>query len=115
MDENKEKTGFLHDKSNFENINNKSYFNNKIDNRGFNIISYGQRSLKVLLTISWISAAFTAFVSPYFVFAGILFGVLSNRIIKGSGNAAIITNIVLAAVNFIFGLLMMLSIGRLVK
>lgn len=64
-------------------------------------------NMKIYLVISWISAAFTAFVSPYFAAVGITFGLLSNKILGRSGNAAIITNIVVAIINFIFWIIMM--------
>lgn len=70
------------------------------------------RSHRIFLVLSWVSAAFTAFVSAYFAIPGILFGALANRISRGSGNAAIITNIVLAIVNLLFGLFLVYVLRR---
>lgn len=70
------------------------------------------RSHRIFLVLSWVSAAFTAFVSAYFAIPGILLGALANRISRGSGNAAIITNIVLAVVNLLFGLFFVYVLRR---
>lgn len=56
------------------------------------------------IILGWVSAALTAFVSPYFAVLGIVFGVLANRKSRGSGTVIIITNVVLAAINILFGL-----------
>lgn len=68
---------------------------------------------RTLIGIGWVSAALTAFVSPYFVFLGVLVGVLANRQEKGSGNNVIITNIVVAALNILFGFFLILSMRRM--
>lgn len=61
---------------------------------------------KILIVLGWITAGLTAFISPLFAVAGISFGVLANKEIKGSGNAVIIATIVLAVINLIFGLIL---------
>lgn len=70
------------------------------------------KSNRIFLVLSWISAAFTACVSPYFAVPGILLGAFANRAAPGSGNAAIITNVVLAVINLVFGLFLMFSLRR---
>ncbi|MGI6778809.1 MAG: hypothetical protein ACOX7R_12635 [Acetivibrionales bacterium] len=60
------------------------------------------KNARTFLILGWVSAAFTAFISPLFAIAGIVFGVLANGRIGGSGNAVIITNIVLAVLNMVF-------------
>lgn len=59
---------------------------------------------RIFIILGWICAALTAFISPLFAIGGIIFGALANRLARGSGNALIITNIVLAVINIIFGL-----------
>lgn len=61
-------------------------------------------SSRMYVVLGWISAALTLFVSPWFAIAGIVFGILANRQARGSGNAVLITNVVLAAVNILFSL-----------
>jgi hypothetical protein len=70
-------------------------------------------SSRTFLVIAWISAALAAFVSPYFAISGIVFGVLANRQAKGSGTAVIITNVVLAAINLLFGFIIVMAIRRI--
>lgn len=70
-------------------------------------------SSRTLLILGWISAALTAFISPYFAIAGIAFGVMANRQVKGSGNAVIVTNIVLAVINLLFGLFLIVALRRM--
>jgi hypothetical protein len=53
-------------------------------------------------------------ISPWFAIVGIVFGVLANRTTRGSGNAVIITNVVLAAVNLIFGLFLIAAMRRMI-
>lgn len=67
---------------------------------------------RAFLTIGWICAALTAFVSPFFALAGIAFGSFANRQSPGSGNIIIITNIVLAAINILFGLFLIIAVKR---
>ncbi|MCX8131343.1 MAG: hypothetical protein N3I35_14780 [Clostridia bacterium] len=73
------------------------------------------QSMRRFIVLGWISAALTAFVSPLFAIAGIIFGVLINRQSKGKGNVIIITNTVLAAINIIFGfgILLLVSMSRI--
>lgn len=104
----------------WENIDDRQYFESyKFENerqvfvhRPINSEVAIPRGIRLFLVLSWICAAFTAFVSPYFAIPGILLGAVSNRMAKGSGNAAIITNLVLAIVNLIFGFFLMASLGR---
>lgn len=70
-------------------------------------------SSRTLVIISWISAAFAAFLSPYFGIIGIFAGVLANRQVRGSGNAAIIANVVVAAINLLFGFYFVVSMRRM--
>lgn len=70
-------------------------------------------STRTFLILGWVCAAFTAFISPYFAIAGITFGVLLNRQSRGSGNAVIVTNIVLALVNLLFGLFLIVALRRM--
>lgn len=70
-------------------------------------------SSRTFLIIGWVSAALAAFVSPWFAIAGIVFGVLANRQARGSGTAVIITNVVLAAINLIFGFVIIMTIRRM--
>ena len=70
-------------------------------------------TVRTFLILGWVSAALTAFISPYFAIIGVLFGVLANRRESGSGNAVIITNVVLAAINIIFGFFLIVSLRRL--
>jgi hypothetical protein len=62
------------------------------------------------IVLGWICAALTAFVYPLFAIAGIIFGVLANRRAERSGNAVIITNIVVAVafylLRFIFSIVL---------
>lgn len=69
-------------------------------------------NVRTFIILAWISAGLTAFISAYFAIAGVTFGILANRQARGSGNPAIITNIVLAVINFIFGLLFLWGLGR---
>jgi hypothetical protein len=67
---------------------------------------------RTFIILGWISAALTAFISAYFAIAGVTFGVLANRKVKGSGNIVIITNVVLAGINLIFGLVLFWKLRR---
>ena len=70
-------------------------------------------SSRMFLILGWISAALTAFISPYFAIAGISFGALANKQDRGSGNAVITTNIVLAIINLLFGLFLIVALRRM--
>ena len=63
--------------------------------------------------LGWVSAGLAAFLSPLFAIAGIAFGTLLNKQRSKSGNSIIITNIVVAAVNIIFGLVLIASLRRM--
>ena len=67
---------------------------------GAAVLSANSRLFTVL---GWVSAALTAFVSPLFSIAGIVFGIILNRQAKGSGNMIVTTNLVLGVANFILG------------
>lgn len=69
-------------------------------------------SPRTLLILGWISAALTAFISPFFAIVGVALGVFANRHAKDSGNVVIITNIVLAAINILFGLFLIVAVRR---
>jgi len=69
---------------------------------------------RTFIVLGWISAVLTAFISPFFAIAGIVFGVLANRQARSSGNAVIATNIVLAAINVIFGLFFITTVRRMI-
>ena len=58
-----------------------------------------------LALLGWISAALTFLISPRFSIPGVIFGVMVNRDTRGRGNAIIITNVVLAALGMILGLI----------
>lgn len=68
---------------------------------------------KAFLILGWVSAAFAAFIHPLFAIAGIVFGVLVNRHEGSKGNAIIITNIVVAALNILFGLFLVIAMRRM--
>jgi hypothetical protein len=62
--------------------------------------------------LGWVSAALSAFISPLFAIAGIIFGVLLNKQAKGKGNPIIIVNIFLAAINIVFGIFLLRMMPR---
>lgn len=88
--------------------------NYTMDDRG-NIRNIGNtaairgKNARAYLILGWISAAFTLLISPLFAIAGIIFGILVNQRGGGRGNAVIITNIVLGALNMFFGVLLGLT------
>ncbi|HHX18209.1 MAG TPA: hypothetical protein GX727_05060 [Clostridium sp.] len=55
-----------------------------------------KKDSKKYVVLGWISAALTIFISPIFAILGVIFGILLNEQIRGSGNIIIITNVVLA-------------------
>lgn len=57
------------------------------------------------VVIGWICAALTLLWSPFFAIAGIVFGVLANSQLRGSGNTLIVTNVVFAVLNILFRLI----------
>ena len=71
------------------------------------------RNTTIFTVIGWVCAALTAFVSPLFAIGGICFGVLLNRSHRGRGNVIIITNVVLAIINLIFGLFLVMAARRM--
>jgi len=68
-----------------------------------NKFAYKEDYVKLYVILGWISAALTFFISPLFQIAGITFGILLNRQIKGSGNTLIIANVVLGLINLVLG------------
>lgn len=68
-----------------------------------------ERSSRVYVILGWVCAAFTLFtsvyLSPLFAAGGVIFGILLNRQIEGSGNVLIISNIVLGIINIGLGVL----------
>lgn len=99
---------------NNEKINNYSLDNNgKIRASGRDTAAATRTNTKTFTILGWISAGLAAFISPFFAIAGVLFGSLVNRQEKGRGNAIIITNIVLAAINIVFGLILMVLWRRM--
>lgn len=69
---------------------------------------------KLYVILGWISAALTFFISPLFAVAGIAFGILLNRQIKGSGNTLIIANVALGLINLILGVVFVLLTERMI-
>jgi hypothetical protein len=69
---------------------------------------------KLYVILGWISAALTFFISPLFAVAGITFGILLNKQIKGSGNTLIIANIVLGFMNLVLGVVFVLLADRII-
>lgn len=67
---------------------------------------------RTYLILGWISAVFTALISPFFAIPGIIFGVLANKKAKGRGNAVIIVNVILALLFFVaIGFLRQMGFG----
>lgn len=99
--------------------------NNNIDINSFSMDEKGnikserngalaiQSSPRMFIILGWVSAALTAFVSPFFAIPGIIFGILANRQTAGKGNIIVVANIVLAAVNLIFGMFLMVAVRRM--
>lgn len=69
---------------------------------------------KLYVILGWVSAALTFFISPLFAVAGITFGFLLNKQIKGSGNTLIIANIVLGLMNLVLGVIFVLLADRII-
>lgn len=74
------------------------------NNRKADILAVSENA-KLYVILGWISAALTFFISPLFAIAGITFGVLLNRQIKGSGNTLIIANVVIGIFNLVLGMI----------
>lgn len=74
----------------------------KIRNRANGTVALGKSS-RLFIILGWVSTALAAFVSPIFAIAGIIFGVLLNRKVKGQGNMIIITSVVLGLAKFVLG------------
>jgi hypothetical protein len=94
-------TGYKGDDINRFSLDEKGNLHN--EGQGTTAAAIAAPKARTYIILGWVSTAFTAFISPLFAIAGIIFGVLANRKEKGRGNAVIITNIVLAAVNILFG------------
>ncbi|HOQ00284.1 MAG TPA: hypothetical protein PK604_05530 [Acetivibrio clariflavus] len=71
-------------------------------------LNYSEENVKLYVILGWISAALTIFISPLFAIAGMTFGILLNRKIKGSGNTLIIANLALGIINILLGMLYVL-------
>jgi hypothetical protein len=71
---------------------------------GNNGVAVFARSSRIYIVLGWVCAALTAFIHPFFAIAGIIFGVSVNKQSIGRGNAIIISNIVLAAINIILSM-----------
>ena len=69
---------------------------------------------KLYVILGWISAALTFFVSPLVAIAGIAFGIILNRQIKGSGNTLIIANVALGLINLILRVVFVLLTERMI-
>ncbi|TYQ17665.1 UNVERIFIED_CONTAM: hypothetical protein Cloal_0023 [Acetivibrio alkalicellulosi] len=67
-----------------------------------------EKNSTLFVILGWICAALTVFISPLFAIPGVVFGVMLNRQIRGSGNILIITNTVLALISFSFNLIYIL-------
>lgn len=102
------------------NMNENNHENNHENNEKENVVDFNDKTevgideegtaaapagFKIFLVIGWISAALTLLISPIFAIAAIVFGIISNSQIRGSGNALIVAGIVAAAVNFVIGYL----------
>lgn len=77
-----------------------------------------ERMSRIYVILGWICAALTLFtsiyISPLFALSGIIFGILLNRQISGSGNIIIITNIVLALINIALGVIFIYIKGAMI-
>ena len=62
---------------------------------GQNGIVVLSESIKIYTILGWVSISLASFVSPIFAIAGIIFGVLVNKKVKGRGNIIIIASVVL--------------------
>lgn len=83
-------------------------------NRRHDVAVAVPENAKLYVILGWISAALTFFISPLFAVAGITFGLLLNRQIKGSGKTLIIANVVLGLMNLVLGIIFVLLAERLV-
>ena len=83
-------------------------------NRRHDVAVAVPENAKLYVILGWISAALTFFISPLFAVAGIAFGLLLNRQMKGSGNTLIIANVVLGLMNLVLGIIFVLLAERLV-
>ncbi|HHV30276.1 hypothetical protein [Acetivibrio mesophilus] len=71
-----------------------------------------KRINQLYVVLGWISAVMTIFISPLIAIAGITFGVILNRQMRGSGNAVIIANISLALINIVFNVIIIMLAGN---
>lgn len=101
------------------------YYNGKSDDQDFHKVQMdinnrhegtlaAPENAKLYVILGWISAALTFFISPLFAIAGIAFGILLNRQIKGSGNTLIIANVALGLINLILGVVFVLLTERMI-
>ncbi len=100
-------------------------FNGKSDDQDFHKVHFNTtnrheaavavpENAKLYVILGWISAALTFFISPLFAVAGIAFGILLNRQIKGSGNTLIIANVALGLINLILGVVFVILTERMI-
>ena len=88
--------------------NHDSLVNSSTINKGHNDTLVVSQNTMLYVILGWISAALTIFISPLFAIAGIAFGVLLNRKIRGSGNTLIIANVVLGIINILLGIMVVI-------
>jgi len=69
--------------------------------------------IKALLIISWVCAALAAFVSVYFAVFGIITAYAANRVVPGVGKAAMITNVVLSAINILLSIAFLATVKNI--
>lgn len=111
----------------YENVENKSHyvygnkrndhyllnFNSKVNKKRYDGTLVVAENAKLYVILGWISAALTFFISPLFAVAGIAFGILLNRQIKGSGNTLIIANVAIGLINLVLGVVFVLLTERM--
>lgn len=101
----------------FNSINKESNQINDVENIAIKKYYVKSKSInkyvKALIGISWVCAALAAFISPLFAIVGIGAGYLASRRVKGIGKIAILTNIILAILNYILTTLFLFSLQNL--
>lgn len=78
---------------------------------GTNEVVMLSESIKIYTILGWVSTSLAAFVSPVLAIAGIIFGVLINKKIKGRGNIIIIASVILGVAKFVLSYIF-LTISR---
>lgn len=64
-------------------------------------VIFAEEKTRLLVTLGWASTFLSAFVSPLFAIAGIIFGVLINKKMKGRGNQIIAASVILGSAKFV--------------